>query len=89
MSQHEVPVPCVNTSHADYGGATTINAHALPLNSKRLTACNLKRIARALDVPTTSSAAEVRTLVYGKLIELGKEPRNTQVKLHESSVIVT
>ena len=87
MSQHEVPVPCVNTSRADYGGATTINEHALPLNSKRLTACNLKCIARALDVPTTSSAAEVRTLLDGKLTELGKEPRNTQVKLHESGMI--
>ena len=61
--------------------------HALPLSSQHLTTCNLKRIAQALEIPTTSSAAELCTLVDGKLTEMGKEPRNIQVQLHESSVI--
>ena len=51
----------------------------LPLNSKRLTGAVLRQIARGLGVPGTASADEVRQVVEGKLGELGRDPRNTQV----------
>ena len=50
-------------------------------------ATNLKRIAQALELPTTSSSDEIRTLVDGKLTELGREPRNTQVQVQASGMI--
>ena len=82
----KVPVPVVNTSRGNHGGATQVHT-CVPLNSKRLTAHSLKRIARALDVLSSSSLDEIRTLVDGKLAELGNEPCNTQVWLHGSGVI--
>ena len=53
----------------------------IPLNSKRLTAAHLKRLATALDIPTTAAGDEVRQMVEGKLGEQGREPRNVQVVL--------
>jgi len=67
---HEVPVPPINSSRANYGGAIQMHAHVLLLNSKRLKATNLKCIAQALELPT-SSVDKVRTLVDGRLTELG------------------
>ena len=67
-------------SHDLHGGATK----QLPLNSKRLTANNVKRIARALDVPSEATLDEVRLLIEGKVQELGHEPRNTQVMVEET-----
>ena len=55
--------------------------HPIPLNSKRLTAEYLKRLARALDVPTTAAGDEIRQMVEGKLVDKGREPRNAQVVL--------
>ena len=49
------------------------------LNSKRLTALHLQRIADSLGLPTKGSAAVTRQLIEGKLIEMGKEPPNVQV----------
>ena len=63
-----------------HGGATK----QLPLNSKRVTANNVKRIARALDVPSEAMLDEVRLLIEGKVQELGHEPRNTQVMVEET-----
>ena len=53
-----------------------------PLNSKRLTAGILSRVARALGLPTRGSVAETRQIIEGKL---GKdyEPMNMQVDLTE------
>jgi len=84
---HEIPVLHINTSHANYGGTTQMRTYALPLNSKRLTAINLKCIAQALELPTSSSLDEIRTLVDGKLTELGREPRNIQVQVQASGMI--
>ena len=56
----------------------------LPLNSKSLTASNVKRIARALDVPSEATLDEVRLLIEGKVQELGHEPSNTQVMVEET-----
>ena len=53
-----------------------------PLNSRRLTAETLSRIAKALGLPTTASVAETRQLIEGKLGE-EYEPRNVQVDLVE------
>ena len=63
---HEVPVPHINTSSANHGGATQMRTYALPLNSKRLTATNLKRIATGLELPTTSSLDEIQMLTLMK-----------------------
>ena len=51
----------------------------IPLNSKRLTTGQLKRLARALDVPTTAAGDEIRQMIEGKLAEDGREPLNVQV----------
>ena len=53
----------------------------LPLNSKRVL---LKWLARGLDIPVTSSGDELRTLIEGKLGDMGHDPRNTQAVLHEA-----
>jgi len=88
MSEHEVPVPVVNTPQGNYGGVGATQVHTcVPLNSKCLSAYNLKRIAQALGVPSTSSADEIRVLVDGKLTELNSEPRNVQVWLQASGAI--
>ena len=50
-----------------------------PLNSRRLTAETLTRIAAALGLPTGASASETRQLIEGKLSE-AHEPRNVQVE---------
>ena len=53
-----------------------------PLNSKRLTAGTLSRVAEALGLPTRGSAAETRQIIEGKLGE-SYEPMNVQVELTE------
>lgn len=53
----------------------------IPLNSKRLTAAHLRRLATAVGVPATAAGDEVRTMVEGKMAELGREPQNVQVVL--------
>ena len=55
----------------------------LPLNSKRLIASVLKQIARGLEVPTTASLDAIRQLIDGKLEEMGRDPRSTQVIIEE------
>jgi len=82
MSKHEVPVLGAKSLRGNYGGTTQVQAHmCVSLNSKRLMASSLRHIAEALDVPFTSSSDEIRTLVNGKIMELGDEPRTTQVWL--------
>ena len=58
----------------------------LPLNSKRLTASQLKRLAAALEVPTTAAADEVRQMIEGKLAEGGREPPNVQVAQDDAGI---
>ena len=53
----------------------------LPLNSKRLTANHLRRLAAQLDVPTGASADELRQMIDGKLAEGGRDVMNVQVVL--------
>ena len=65
-------------------GAGLGSGRPLPLNSKRLTGVLLKQLARGLDIPATSSGDELRTLIEGKLGDMGHDPRNTQAVLHEA-----
>ena len=51
----------------------------LPLNSRRLKAEQLRRLAAVLDVPTTASADELRQMIDGKLMGEGKVTQNIQV----------
>ena len=50
-----------------------------PLNSRRLVASQLHRLAGILGLPTSSSLASTRQLIEGKLLEMGCEPKNVQV----------
>ena len=56
-----------------------VRSKVLPLNSQRLTAALLKMIAHAMSLPTSVPADELRQLIDGKLIAMGKEPGNVQV----------
>ena len=51
------------------------------MNSKRLTKTHLFRIAEKLELRTTRSAEEASKSIEGKLLDMGKEPLNIQVKL--------
>ena len=62
--------------HVEEDGA---RSRVWPLNSKRLTAALLRRIANALSLPTDAPAEQLRQLIEGKLITMGKEPMNVQV----------
>ena len=53
-----------------------------PLNSRRLKAETVNRIAKALGLPTNASSAETMQLIEGRLGE-DYEPRNVQVDLME------
>ena len=57
----------VNVHVSDSGSEHEGLRARLPLNSKRLTAEQIKRVGRALDVPTDASVDEVRVMVEGKL----------------------
>lgn len=51
----------------------------LPLNSKRISAARIKRLAAGLDVPTAALTDEVRQMLGEKLREMGHDPANVQV----------
>ena len=57
----------------------------LSLNSKRLTANQLKRIATALGVPMTAAAGAVRLMMEGKLTENERDPRNVLVVMKDAN----
>ena len=52
-----------------------------PVNSKRLGAAYLHRIAAELGLRTTAPLKDIRQMIDGKLLEESKEPRNVQVKV--------
>ena len=58
----------------------------LPLNSRRLTTYQLKKIAEGLGLPTTGSADETRQLIEGKLEE-GHDVHNVQVVVQEATTV--
>lgn len=55
----------------------------LPLNSRRLTSVQLRKIAEGLELPTAGSTDEIRQLIEGKLEE-GHDVHNVQVVVKES-----
>jgi hypothetical protein len=57
---------------------------AYPLNSRRLTANVIARIARKLELPTTAPLADLRQIVEGRLVEGGHEPTNVEVLVKQS-----
>ena len=52
-----------------------------PLNSSRLATDVIKRIAVELELPGTASRADTYPMLEGKLEDLGREPRNVQVRV--------
>ena len=56
-----------------------------PLNSRRLTADIVGRLAVALDLPTAGSLEETRLMLEGNLLEREREPRNIQVVIKETA----
>ena len=60
----------------------------VPLNSRRLTATHLKRVAEALKLPTTGSADQLRQLIEGKLeSDRHVEAMNVQVIIQEEQCV--
>ena len=57
--------------------------NAYPLNSKKLVADQLHRLAGMLGLPSSSTGSSTRQLIEGKLLQMGKEPRNVQVILSD------
>lgn len=55
----------------------------LLLNSKCLTSVYVYTIARAMELPTKGSVAETRQMIEGKLDNIGREPMNIQVIIHD------
>ena len=58
---------------------TTRAERVLTLNSRRLTATVLRRIARALELPTSAAPDDLRQLIDGALSEREEDPRSVQV----------
>ena len=86
-SDHEVEVKVQPEEAASVRhdvGVVMGSGRPLPLNSKKLTGVLLKQLARGLEIPTTSSGDELRTLIEGRLGDMGRDPRNTQAVLQEA-----
>ena len=62
-----------------------------PLNSRRLTASVVSRIAKELGLEISASLEDTRQVVSGKITEMGRQPQNVQVDLVESGsgVVIT
>ena len=75
---------------AEQEGETTTNrtrvsrTKTYPLNSRRLTASVVGRIAKALGLAISASLEDTRQVVGGKIEEMGRQPRNVQVELSET-----
>ena len=74
------------SSEPDTRGATIRErAHVhVPLNSKWLTAGQLRYLAVALEVLSSGTSADIR-LIEGKLTKLGRESHNVQVVIDEGT----
>ena len=64
-----------------FGYGLPLPRSCLPFNSRRVTVAQLKKLGRALGVPTAASGEEVRQMIETKLEEQGREPRDVQVVL--------
>ena len=70
------------TRTSDRGGAPF--EQVFPLNSRRLTAVLLRRIAKKLQLPTTAALEELRQMVEGKLADEGEDPMDIQVVVKDT-----
>ena len=66
------------------GGLGVTAPIRLPLNSKRLTANHLRRLAAELEIATSASTDELRQMIDGKLSEAGRQALNVQAVLSSS-----
>ena len=62
-----------------YESPRRVTSLPIPLNSKRLTVTHLRRLANSIGVPVDAGGEELRQMIDGKLLEMGREPRNVQV----------
>ena len=60
-----------------------------PLNSRRMKAVYLRRVADELGLPSNATVTDLRQIVEGKLREMGHEPGNLQVAVEESPTVET
>ena len=66
--------------HADSSkGVHVSQSLRLPLNSKHVTATQIKRVSRALGLPTSASTEEVRQMIEGKLEDQSRQLSDVQV----------
>ena len=79
------------TDGSDHAGSPPIEGELprgklLPLNSRRLTTVQLKKIAEGLRLPTAGSTDEIRQLIEGKLEE-EHDVHNVQVAVDEAKPV--
>ena len=88
MSQEDDFSPGINSTEVQENELSRSDANeckqppdgvTLPLNSKKLFINQLRRLATALGISAEGSTSTVRQVIDGKLIQLGHDPRNTQV----------
>ena len=81
----------MTSTPSEGAGETVAGDHVVrtyPLNSRRLTAEILSRIAKGLGLPTNASLAETRQMIEGRLAE-DYDPKNVEVSVIELAPGVT
>ena len=69
-------------------GPRVTRTNTYPLNSRRLIAEHMTRIAKGLGLPTGATLADLKQMIEGKLAE-NYEPRNVQVDVVELGASAT
>ena len=77
------------SSEEETAPTSPTRARTYPLNSRRLTADVIGRIAASLGLPRAGSLEDKRQMIGGKLEEAEREPRNVQVVVAETEEGVT
>ena len=91
----EQAVPAADQGFIEPGAWQSVQGHTqrsrtnlpFPLNSRRMKAVYLRRVADKLGLPSNATANDLRQIVEGKLREMGHEPGNLQVAVEESPTI--
>ena len=89
--------PCTDQGVIEPGAQQSVQGHTqrsrtvlpFPLNSRRMKAVYLRRVADKLGLPSNATANDLRQIVEGKLREMGHEPGNLQVAVEESPTTET
>ena len=93
----EQAVPAADQGFIEPGARQSVQGHTqhsrtnlpFPLNSRRMKAVYLRRVADKLGLPSNATANDLRQIVEGKLREMGHEPGNLQVAVEESPTTET